>query len=84
MALNLQTGSTEWQFDVSLSARAAYCLSSFGRDLYFGDESGLWVVDLDQGKERQILNADMVTGPPVIVGETLYVGSWDGSLYAVQ
>jgi outer membrane protein assembly factor BamB len=80
--IDLQTGQMAWQY--RQQAQVVWSLAPIDGHLYIGESEGLWSLDLQTGLERRLLESADVTGPPVIAEGMLYVGSWNGSLYAIR
>lgn len=83
-ALNPQSGSVKWQVHVNGVVKGGIA----ARDgiLYFGDYSGyLWAVDARTGLTVGSIKTDTIfnVGSPIIVNDSLVVGSHDGVMLAV-
>lgn len=84
-ALDAKTGQTLWRTKVNAPVKGGL-VSTNGR-IYFGDLKGyLWSLDAKTGKVvgTKKMRSGFNVGSPVIVGETLIIGSRTGSVYAVQ
>ena len=81
-ALDLRTGQMVWEY--RQGAKKVWSLVAFGGNLYIGDEGGLWLLNLRRGEEQPLLTSGLVTGPPLFDTDAVYVGAWDGALYAIR
>jgi len=83
MALDTVTGTTRWVADLGVDITAAPTVAEasvligtkdgvvFGLEAYRGEV--LW----------EFKTAGSIIGSPIVVGDTMYVVSFDGTLYAV-
>jgi outer membrane protein assembly factor BamB len=81
-ALDLGTGQMVWEY--RQGPKKVWSLVAYGGNLYIGDEGGLWLLNLRLGEEQRLLTSGLVTGPPLFDTGALYVGAWDGTLYALR
>ena len=83
-ALDARTGRVVWRSQIYGPVKGALTVR---RDvLYFGDLSGyLWALNARTGARvgARPMPTSFNVGSPIIVGETLVIGSFTGSLYAV-
>jgi outer membrane protein assembly factor BamB len=83
-AVRVTDGKVAWQLRVRGPVRGAMA----ARDgvLYFGDFAGyLWAVDAGSGKEIGKIKTDarFNVGSPIILNDSLLIGSFDGAILAV-
>jgi CHAT domain-containing protein/outer membrane protein assembly factor BamB len=81
-ALDPRSGQRAWQLAIDTSANAF--LLPYGRDVYFGGQQGLWVLDTEHDVQTRVFAVAGVEAAPAVAGDTLYVSSVDGTLYALQ
>ena len=83
MAVNLAGGEVAWTFQTEASKTNGPALTRpDGSPNYRAAFTDLFYDDLITGTAR-MMSVGAVLSSPVINGDTLYVGSWDGQLYAI-
>jgi outer membrane protein assembly factor BamB len=83
-AIDTKTGRILWRTQVSGPVKGAPAIKS--GTVYFGDLGGfLWALDARTGRETGHLSlpTGFNVGSPIIVGHSLIIGSFTGSVYAV-
>jgi outer membrane protein assembly factor BamB len=84
MALELASGKLAWTFQTEASKTNGPALTKpDGTPNYGAAFTDLFYDDLITGVAR-MMSVGAVLSSPVIDGDTLYVGSWDGQLYAIS
>lgn len=83
-AVDTATGTARWTFDLGDEVRASSPLVAADGSIYIGCYDGLlYAVNADGTLKRTYATGNWIRSSPVIVGNTLYVGSNDGKLYAL-
>jgi outer membrane protein assembly factor BamB len=88
-ALDAATGATKWSISTSQSPAALAPIVAAGT-LYFGGYNGsgatLWAVNAGTGavKWSKQLSTALFTGSPAFSGNLVYVGTFDGTLWALH
>ncbi len=83
MALDTVTGSTRWVAALGVDITAAPTVA--GASVLIGTKDGV-VVGLEAHTGEvlwECKTAGSIIGSPIVVGDTMYVVSFDGALYAV-
>lgn len=83
-ALDARTGRILWQKQAYGTVKGAITVRR--GVLYFGDISGyLWALDAHTGRQlgAKSMPTSFNVGSPIIIGKTLIIGSFTGSVYAV-
>ncbi len=83
MALDTVTGSTRWVAALGVDMTAAPTVA--GASVLIGTKDGV-VVGLEAHTGEvlwECKTAGSIIGSPIVVGDTMYVVSFDGALYAV-
>jgi outer membrane protein assembly factor BamB len=83
-ALDPRTGAVKWQVHVNGAVKGG--IAARDNVLYFGDYAGyLWAVDARTGLAVGNVKTDAVfnVGSPIIVNDSLIVGTYDGAVLAV-
>lgn len=83
-ALDATTGRVIWQQKIYGPVKSAFTMK--GGVLYFGDLAGyLWALNAKNGARIGVksLPTSFNVGSPIIVGNTLVIGSFTGSVYAI-
>jgi eukaryotic-like serine/threonine-protein kinase len=84
VALDLSSGKLAWSFQTDASKTNGPALTKpDGSPNYRAAFSDFFYDDLVIGTAR-MMSVGAVLSSPVIDGGTLYVGSWDGQLYAID
>jgi len=83
-AVNTADGTARWTYDLGDEVRASSPLVASDGSIYIGCYDGrLHAVNADGTLKRTYATGNWIRSCPVIVGNTLYVGSNDNKLYAV-
>lgn len=83
-AIDTRTGNIRWQLRVDGVVKGGK-VAQDGK-LYFGDYAGtIWAIDAASGKVlgRRRFHDSFNVGSPIIVGQTLIIGSKHGKVYAI-
>lgn len=83
-AIETKTGKLRWQLHISGTMKGG--LAAVNGVVYFGDDSGmLWALDSATGtvRGRKRMPDGFNVGSPIIVGETLIIGSKKGYVFAI-
>jgi outer membrane protein assembly factor BamB len=84
MAIDLAHGKLAWSFETDAAKTNGPALTKpDGTPNYEAAFTDLFYDDLIIGTAR-MMSVGAVLSSPVIDGDTLYVGSWDGQLYAIS
>lgn len=83
-AIDAKTGRVLWKKQIYGPVKGAIAVKN--GVVYFGDLSGsLWALNARTGAQLGVkaMPTSFNVGSPIIVGQTLFIGSMTGSLYAV-
>ncbi len=83
-------GSTQWSVTLSTegehsgTTRPTYSPAVSDQAVYVPTRQGVFALSRDDGSQRWLSGPPVQDSAPVVVGETVYVGGDDGSVYALN
>jgi outer membrane protein assembly factor BamB len=84
-ALDAETGDVQWEEEVSGGVESSDPAVVDGTVYVGGVSRDVWALDASDGSVQwQYETAGRVNSSPAVAGDTLYVGSDDGYLYAIR